>query len=102
MLCTPVAGLTSSYAGVHYPCYGAYADVIRRVAAQKRVPLLDLEEVSFGWLQNADEDRVSSCFLTDDRFYGLTPEGARLVADMARNLILKNKIKQLAKYIIKR
>lgn len=107
ILCTPVARRRFDDKGVLQPTHGEYPDIIRSVAAQEEVPLIDMEALTSQWLQEAGVEGSRQYFhklppgvsrlypkgLDDDTHFN--EQGAREVAQMFVNEVKKQKIKQL-------
>lgn len=107
ILCTPVARRRFDETGVLQPTHGEYPDIIRSVASQEKVPLIDMEKLTSLWLQKAGVDGSSVYFhklppgvsklypngLDDNTHFN--EQGAREVAQMFINEIQKQKIEQL-------
>src|SRR5690606_37744117 len=62
ILCTPVARRRFDETGVLQPTHGEYPDIIRSVASQEKVPLIDMEKLTSLWLQKAGVDGSSVYF----------------------------------------
>jgi lysophospholipase L1-like esterase len=75
VLCTPVARRHFDESGNLVPTHGEYPDIIRSVAKQTNVPLIDMEEMTSGWLQNAGVEGSKSFF------HKLSPGVSRLYPD---------------------
>jgi lysophospholipase L1-like esterase len=107
ILCTPVARRRFDEKGVLQPTHGEYPDIIRSVAAQEEVPLIDMETLTSQWLQEAGVEESKQYFhklppgvsklypkgLDDNTHFNEL--GAREVAQMFVNEAKKQKIKQL-------
>ena len=63
ILATPVARRNFDAAGKLQPTHGAYPDAVRAVAAEEKVPLLELERATFAWLQAAGEEPSKKFFM---------------------------------------
>lgn len=107
ILCTPVTRRRFDENGMLVPTHGEYPDIIRSVAAQEEVPLIDLEILTSQWLQEAGVEGSRQYFhklapgvsrlypqgLDDNTHFN--EQGAREVAQMFVNEVKKQKIKQL-------
>ncbi len=63
ILATPVARRKFDAAGKLVPTHGAYPDAIRRVAADEKVPLLELEQATSAWLQAEGDEPTRKYFM---------------------------------------
>jgi len=63
MLATPTARRRFNAAGKLVPTHGAYPDATRAVAAEEKVPLLDLEKATSAWLQAAGDEPSKKFFM---------------------------------------
>lgn len=107
VLCTPVARRRFDESGNLVPTHGEYPDIIRSVAKQTNVPLIDMEEMTSDWLQNAGVEGSKSFFhklppgvsrlypngLDDNTHFN--EEGAREVAQMFVHEVKKQKLTNL-------
>ncbi len=107
ILCTPVARRRFDENGMLVPTHGEYPDIIRSVAKQEDVPLIDMETITSEWLQNAGVE-VSNKFFhklppgvsrlhpqgLDDNTH-FNERGARAVAAFFVQEIKKQQIKEL-------
>jgi lysophospholipase L1-like esterase len=75
VLCTSVARRKFDENGKLVPTHGDYPDIIRSVARQENVPLIDLEKITSAWLQQAGVEG-SKAF-----FHQLPPGVSRLHPD---------------------
>ena len=94
VLCTPLAQPYYKDS-VLIDRLGGYPDALRHIAAYEYVALLDLEKLSREWLQSMTEEEAANYYVTlnQDELvnneYQLNEEGAKVIADMARNAIQK-------------
>jgi len=107
ILCTPVARRRFNDEGMLEATHGDYPEIIRSVAAQEEVPLIDMETLTSQWLQEAGVEGSKQYFhklppgvsklypkgLDDNTHFN--EQGAREVAQMFVNEIKKQKVKQL-------
>jgi lysophospholipase L1-like esterase len=63
ILATPVARRKFDRTGKLAPSHGAYPDAVRAVAAEEKVPLLDLERVTNEWLQREGDEPSKRFFM---------------------------------------
>ena len=63
ILATPVARRKFDATGKLMPTHGVYPDAIRAVAAEEKVPLLDLERATSAWLQEAGDEPSKKFFM---------------------------------------
>ena len=63
ILATPVARRKFDQAGKLRPTHGAYPDALRAVAAEEKVPLLELERATSAWLQAAGDEPSKKFFM---------------------------------------
>jgi lysophospholipase L1-like esterase len=63
ILATPVARRKFNAAGKLVPSHGVYPDAIRAVAAEEKVPLLDLEQATEQWLQEIGDEPSRKFFM---------------------------------------
>lgn len=103
ILCTPVAQPFYKD-GFVVKRMGVYADVIRRVAKAKETDLIDIESITFDWINNVGADNAALFFKnisTDTRRqeYLLTEPGATEVSRMVAQEIQAQKIKKLKKHV---
>jgi pectinesterase len=63
ILATPTARRRFNTAGQLVPTHGAYPDAIRAVAAEEKVPLLDLEQATSAWLQATGDEPSKKFFM---------------------------------------
>ncbi len=63
ILATPVARRKFGKDGKLVPTHGAYPDAIRAVAAEEKVPLLDLEAATSQWLQETGDEPSKKFFM---------------------------------------
>lgn len=84
---------------------GIYPDVIRRVATYNQILLLDLEALTRNWLNGMTEAQAANYYVTFDHKqlvngeYQLNKEGAQIVAQMAKDAILKSDSKLKKEFI---
>jgi hypothetical protein len=78
ILATPVCRRTFDAAGKLVMTHGEYPDALRAVAAEEKVPRLDLERATAAWLQ-ATGDQASKAFVMwiEPGRYPQLPEGRR-------------------------
>ena len=107
ILCTPVARRRFNDEGMLEATHGDYPEIIRSVAAQEEVPLIDMETLTSQWLQEAGVEGSKQYFhklppgvsrlypkgLDDNTHFN--EQGAREVAQIFVNEIKKQKVKQL-------
>ena len=75
LLCTAVARRKFDENGILVPTHGAYPAIIRAIATQEKVPLVDMEMITSAWLQQAGVEG-SKVF-----FHKLPPGVSRLHPD---------------------
>jgi pectinesterase len=63
ILATPVARRKFDKDGKLVPTHGAYPDALRAVAAEEKVPLLDLEKATSEWLQATGDEASKKFFM---------------------------------------
>ena len=63
ILATPVARRKFDKDGKLQPTHGAYPDAIRTVAAEEKVPLLDLEHATSAWLTSVGDEPSKKFFM---------------------------------------
>ena len=63
ILATPVARRNFDAAGKLQPTHGAYPDAVRAVAAEEKVPLLELERATSAWLQAVGDEPSKQFFM---------------------------------------
>ena len=63
MLATPTARRKFGKDGKLQPTHAAYPDAIRAVAAEEKVPLLDLEQATSAWLQSVGDEPSKKFFM---------------------------------------
>lgn len=112
IIATPINRRAFSKEGVFVPKHGAYPDAARRAAKVAKVPLLDLEAATAQWLtQLGDEGSVpyfmnvkpGECIKFPDGKIDnthLREAGAVAVGRMVAQMIVDQKIKCLAPYIV--
>ena len=107
VLCTPVARRRFNDEGMLEATHGDYPEIIRSVAAQEEVPLIDMEALTSQWLQQAGVEGSKQYFhklppgvsrlyprgLDDNTHFNEL--GAHEVAQMFVDEIKKQKVKQL-------
>ncbi len=110
ILCTPISRRYFKE-GVFYPRHGGYPEAARRVARRMNVPMLDLEAATADWLKMLGDEESKQYFMnvapgectkfpdgkTDNTH--LRENGALAVGKMAAEMIQKQNIKCLKKYI---
>lgn len=110
ILCTPVARRKFNEKGELIPTHGEYPEIIRTVAREQRVPLVDMEKLTSEWLQNEGVEASKKYFhqfapgvsplypagLDDNTHFN--EAGARIVATLFTQEVKKQKIKQLSAY----
>ena len=79
------------YDSEFYPRHGAYAEGVRRVAAQKKLPLIDLEAETRAMVEEAGE-LGSAVYFAGDSQVELSEDGARAVAQMVANGLKELKV----------
>ena len=62
IVCTSVARRKFDESGKLVPTHDEYPEIIRQVAKQERVPMIDLEKITSDWLQNAGVEESKSFF----------------------------------------
>jgi lysophospholipase L1-like esterase len=78
ILATPVARRKFNAAGQLQPTHGAYPDAIRRVAAEEKVPLLELEKATSAWLQAEGDEPTRKYFMwIEAGKYAKIPDGRK-------------------------
>ena len=111
VLCTPVARRRFDESGNLVPTHGEFPDIIRSVAKQTNVPLIDMEEMTSDWLQNAGEEGSKAFFhklpagvsrlypkgLDDNTHFN--EEGARAVAQMFVREVKKQELTHLVRLL---
>lgn len=112
ILCTSINRRSfSKETGAFYSKMGGYPEAVRRVAAQQKVPLLDLEKATAQWLSQLGDSASRAYFMNVvpgectkfpngkiDNTH-LRENGALEVGRMAADMIVSQKIKCLAPYI---
>ncbi|RNC66386.1 rhamnogalacturonan acetylesterase [Proteiniphilum sp. X52] len=111
VLCTPVARRRFDDSGHLVPTHGEYPDIIRSVAKQTNVPLIDMEEMTSEWLQNAGVEGSNAFFHKlppgvsrlypnglDDNTH-LNEEGARGVAQLFVSEVKKQGLTPLVRLL---
>ncbi len=107
VLCTPVARRKFNEKGELEPTHGVYPDIIRAVAREQRVPLVDMEKLTSDWLKNEGTEASKKYFhkfapgqsplyprgLDDNTHFN--EAGARIVAGMFVKEVEKQRIKKL-------
>jgi lysophospholipase L1-like esterase len=113
VLCTPVARRNFDSTGRLVPTHGIYPDIIRSVARDYRVPMIDLEKLTSEWLQNECVEGSKKYFhkiapgisrlypngLDDNTHFN--EAGARTVAEMFVKEVATQKIKGFEKILKK-
>jgi lysophospholipase L1-like esterase len=113
VLLTPVVRRRFDSTGTFYDVHGEYPDLVRAVAAELRVPLLDMHRRSEALLRSYGPDRSRALFLQlragehpnypagiEDNTH-FSPTGAALMADLAVAAITDARL-PLAKLLIRR
>jgi pectinesterase len=78
ILATPVARRKFDAAGKLVPTHGVYPDAIRAVAAEEKVPLLDVERATEKWLQETGDEPSKKFFMwIAPGTHPLIPEGRK-------------------------
>ena len=78
ILATPVARRKFNTTGQLQPTHGAYPDAIRRVAAEEKVPLLELEKATSTWLQAEGDEPTRKYFMwIEAGKYAKIPDGRK-------------------------
>ncbi|MEO6080441.1 MAG: rhamnogalacturonan acetylesterase [Steroidobacteraceae bacterium] len=78
LLATPVARRKFDKDGTLQPTHGAYPDAIRAVAAEEKVPLLDLEKATSAWLQTTGDEPSKKFFMWfEPGAHPLVPRGSK-------------------------
>lgn len=107
VLCTSVARRKFDENGKLVPTHGDYPEIIRSVAKQEKVPLIDLEKITSAWLQQAGVEGSTKFFhqlppgvsrlhpdgLEDNTHFN--ERGARAVAAFFIQEIEKQQVKEL-------
>lgn len=108
ILCTPVARRKFDSNGMLVPTHGVYPDIIRSVAKQQKVPLVDMEKLTSDWLLHEGVEASKKYFhklapgesplypngLDDNTHFN--EAGARIVADMFVKEVEKQRIKKIS------
>lgn len=81
VLATPIVRRKFDEHGAFLDSHGDYPRVVRAVAAEERVPLLDMEGVTRALVQGFGDEKSRSLYLDDDSH--LSELGARRVAELA-------------------
>ncbi len=114
ILCTSVARRKFDESGILVPTHDEYPEIIRSVAKQENVPMIDLEKITSDWLQEAGVEKSNGFFhklppgvsklypkgLDDNTHFNEL--GARSVAEFFVKEIEKQKINKLRKLFIKK
>ncbi len=90
VLLTPTAKCHFKEAELH-PRHGAYVEGVRRVAERNKLPLLDIDAVTYAWIQELGEEQAVKYFAGDD--VKLNEAGAKAVAGMVVKEAKEKKIK---------
>lgn len=112
ILCTPVARRKFDKAGKLVPTHGVYPDIIREVARQQHVPLIDMEKLTSEWLIYEGVENSKKYFhkfkpgesllypngLDDNTHFN--EQGAIIVAKLFVNEVKKQKIKGIKKLFL--
>lgn len=113
ILCTPVARRKFDEKGNLVATHGEYPDIIRSVAKEENVPLIDMEEATSKWLQDEGVENSKKYFhkfepgvsklypdgLDDNTHFN--EMGARVVANLFIDEIKKQNNKDLINLMIK-
>lgn len=108
ILCTPVARRKFDDQGRLMPTHGEFPDIIRSVAKQENVPLIDMEVLTSEWLQKAGVEESNTFFKKfSPGISKLYPEGLddnthfneRGAQEVAGLFIQEVKKQQLTKFI---
>lgn len=113
ILCTPVARRKFNEKGELVPTHGEYPEIIRAVAREQRVALVDMEKLTSGWLQKEGVEASKNFFhkfapgesllypsgLDDNTHFN--EAGARIVAGLFVKETQKLRIKSFSKLIKK-
>lgn len=113
ILCTSVARRKFDEQGNLVATHDEYPEMIRLVAAQENVPLIDMEVITSEWLQDAGVEESKSFFhkiapgisrlypkgLDDDTHFN--EKGARIVAEFFVNEVKQQNIEEVLKLIKK-
>jgi lysophospholipase L1-like esterase len=81
---------------------GSYPDVVRHISIYHHLPLLDLQQVTYDWLNGMSEEEAAKYYTSttlSQGEYQLTSEGAEIVAQMAKESIKNGKSKKLKKVL---
>lgn len=104
ILCTPLAE-PFYMDGKLIDRLGAYPEAIRRLAAQKQLPLVDMEAVTRAWLTEIGEESAMGYYADLDVHhspkgeYLLNEEGAKAVSKMAEEQLKGLNLKYLSKVL---
>lgn len=82
------------YDSSYYPRHGAYAEGVRRVAQQQKLPLVDLEAATRARVEDAGESASAVFFAGGDAVL-LNDTGARMAAKIVAETVKELKIKGL-------
>ncbi len=78
ILATPVCRRKFDATGKLVPTHGAYPDAIRRVSAEEKIPLLDLEDATAKWLQAEGDEATKKYFMwIEPGKYPKIPDGKK-------------------------
>lgn len=78
ILATPVARRKFDAAGKLVPTHGKYPDAVRAVAAEEKVPLLELETATSQWLQAEGDEPTKKYFMwIEAGKYAKIPDGRK-------------------------
>ena len=108
ILCTPVARRKFNEKGELVPTHGEYPEIIRAVAREQRVALVDMEKLTSGWLQKEGVEASKNFFhkfapgesllypsgLDDNTHFN--EAGARIVASLFTQEVKKQQKKMTA------
>lgn len=104
VLCTPLAQPYYKE-GQLISRLGGYAEAVRRVAISAEIPLLDLEKLSYTWIEELGEENVPLYYVnlitteTPEGEYLLNESGADIISHMVAKSLLWECGKKMAKVI---
>jgi len=91
ILLTPTAKCYFKESELH-PRHGAYAEGVIRVAKRNNLPLLDINEATYSWIQSLGVEHAQKYFASGDSVK-LNEAGAKVVANMVVKAAQEQKIK---------
>lgn len=91
VLLTPTAKCYFKEGQLH-PRHGAYAEGVRRVAERYKLPLIDLDAMTYQWIMELGPEKAPTYFAADD-VVRLNEAGAKKVADMVVTAAKAQRIK---------